>query len=373
MVQGLPLVSCLQILFLFASNLVFTQLLSAQAWYGTPIDAAVMASKRNHYVAPVYPDLARANHTEGTVVLHANIDTEGKVVGLQTVSGNPLLIRAALEAVSQWRYESTTINGQRVNVDTTITITFALTGPPSADAPLSGPQVSNGVILHLQNGRTIRADTAHEVGDKIEYTSGAGTYRINKSSVKDIAIGAVSPQSEGAAPQSSGKGDLRANGTSNKVTATPLAALPRNPAEDPANWSLYESTEQLRAECQKGEISKRVHPEFQSTSFFPVSSDEAARECFALNVPMDADYEHLIDRGTLLEQKLCVANDMKPLYSPRADLKLTSEYQELARVWADFHKRMEAEMNTLSANRSRGLRLLLDSLRLSGSCGHGSG
>lgn len=68
-----------------------------------------------------------------------------------------------------------------------------------------------------------------------------------------------------------------------------------NPAEDPANWSLYESTEELREECQKGEISKRVHPEFQGTSAFPSSNEEATRECFALNVIMAPDHERLID------------------------------------------------------------------------------
>lgn len=355
-----------------AANLMFAQAVRDQAWHGTPIDGDVMAAKRTHYVAPVYPDLARANHIEGNVVLHANIDSEGKIVGLQTVSGNPLLIRAALEAASQWRYKPTAIDGQAVNVDTTITIVFALNDVAAVATP-SAPQISSGVILHLESGRTIRADSAHEVGDKVEYTIGEGIYRIKKSSVRDITMGTRSAQSPGAAPESSAKKTVSPNESLDRVTAPPLNALPRNPAEDPVNWSLYESTEQLRAECQKGEISKRVHPEFQSTSSFPISNDEAARECFALNVVMDPDYEQSIDRGTALEKKLCTANNLKPLYNLRPDLKLTADYEELARVTTEFHKRMEAEMRNLPASRSSGLRLLIDSLRLSGSCGHGMG
>ncbi len=88
-----------------------------------------MSAKRTHYVAPVYPEQARLGHIEESVVLHANIDEQGKVAGLQTISGNPLLIRAALEAASQWEYERTEIDGQAVNVDTTITIEFSLKAP----------------------------------------------------------------------------------------------------------------------------------------------------------------------------------------------------------------------------------------------------
>lgn len=349
---------------------MFAQATQDHVWQGTPIDADVMAAKLTHYVAPAYPDLARANYTEGTVVLHANVDTEGKVVGLQMVSGNPLLVRAALEAASQWRYERTTIHGQAVNVDTTITIVFSLSDRPGAVATRSVPEISSAVVLHLKNGRTIHADTAREVGDKIEYTIGEGTYRIDKSSVKDTAKVTGSGPALGATPELSEKPDERSKVSSNKVTASALTALPRNPAEDPANWSLYESTEELRAECQRGEISKRVHPEFQSTSAFPVSNQEATRECFALDVIMAPDYEDLIDRGTALEKKLCTANNMKPLYDLTPDLKLSADYEELARITTEFHKRMEAAMKNQPASRSSGLRLLIDSLRLSGSCGH---
>jgi outer membrane biosynthesis protein TonB len=68
---------------------------------GTAVDESTMSAKRRQYVAPVYPEQARLGHIEESVVFHANIDAQGKVAGLQTISGNPLLIRAALEAARQ--------------------------------------------------------------------------------------------------------------------------------------------------------------------------------------------------------------------------------------------------------------------------------
>jgi periplasmic protein TonB len=75
---------------------------------------------------PAYPSLARQARIQGTVVLHAIIDKEGKVAQLEIVSGHPLLVQSALEAVKQWRYKPTLLNGDPVEVDTTIQVTFAM-------------------------------------------------------------------------------------------------------------------------------------------------------------------------------------------------------------------------------------------------------
>jgi protein TonB len=77
---------------------------------------------------PLYPPLAVQAHIEGNVVLRAIIDKEGKVSELQVISGPPLLVKAALDAVRQWRYKPTTLNGYPVEVETTITVTFTLGG-----------------------------------------------------------------------------------------------------------------------------------------------------------------------------------------------------------------------------------------------------
>jgi protein TonB len=77
---------------------------------------------------PVYPPLARQARIQGNVVLHAIIDKDGKVAQLEVISGHPLLVQAALDAVKQWRYKPTQLNGDPVEVDTTITVTFTMGG-----------------------------------------------------------------------------------------------------------------------------------------------------------------------------------------------------------------------------------------------------
>ena len=79
-----------------------------------------------HRVEPVYPPIARAARVQGEVVLSAVIDTNGAIQNLQLVSGHPMLVPAALSAVQQWRYKPYLLNGQPVEVETTITVIFTL-------------------------------------------------------------------------------------------------------------------------------------------------------------------------------------------------------------------------------------------------------
>jgi protein TonB len=75
---------------------------------------------------PTYPALARQTHTTGTVVVDAVIDERGDVVEMKVVSGPPLLIQAALDAVRRWKYEPTYLNDQPVPVALNVTVTFTL-------------------------------------------------------------------------------------------------------------------------------------------------------------------------------------------------------------------------------------------------------
>jgi periplasmic protein TonB len=79
-------------------------------------------------IMPVYPPIAKTAHISGTVVLHAVIAKDGSVEDLQYVSGPPLLMKAAMDAVKQWRYQPTQLNGDPVEVDTTISVVFTLGG-----------------------------------------------------------------------------------------------------------------------------------------------------------------------------------------------------------------------------------------------------
>jgi periplasmic protein TonB len=77
-------------------------------------------------IEPAYPPLARAARVQGEVVLSALIDSNGQITNLQLISGHPMLVPAAISAVKQWRYKPYLLNGQPVEVETTITVIFSL-------------------------------------------------------------------------------------------------------------------------------------------------------------------------------------------------------------------------------------------------------
>ena len=75
---------------------------------------------------PVYPPLAKQARIQGTVRLQAVISKDGTIQELQVLSGHPLLVQSALDAVRQWRYQPTLLNGEPVEVVTTIDVVFTL-------------------------------------------------------------------------------------------------------------------------------------------------------------------------------------------------------------------------------------------------------
>jgi protein TonB len=81
-----------------------------------------------HRVQPEYPTLARGARIQGPVVLSAIISKEGTIENLRVLSGHPLLVRAAIDAVSRWRYRPYLLNNEPVEVETQITVNFSLSG-----------------------------------------------------------------------------------------------------------------------------------------------------------------------------------------------------------------------------------------------------
>ena len=79
-----------------------------------------------HKIDPVYPPLAYQARIQGTVRFTAIIGRDGRIENLQLVSGHPLLVEAAREAVSQWEYRPTLLNGSRVEVVTQVDVNFTL-------------------------------------------------------------------------------------------------------------------------------------------------------------------------------------------------------------------------------------------------------
>jgi protein TonB len=89
---------------------------------GSNVQAAKLASK----VDPVYPEQARAAGIEGDVQLEIVIGLDGHVQSADPKDGNPILATAAADAVRQWIYQPTYLNGDPVSVITTVTVPFKL-------------------------------------------------------------------------------------------------------------------------------------------------------------------------------------------------------------------------------------------------------
>jgi TonB family protein len=101
---------------------------------GIQVSGADQNKKLISQVRPVYPPLARQARIQGTVRFTTVIDKEGRPKNLTLVGGHPLLVPAAQEAVRQWVYQPTLLNGQPVEVMTQIDLNFTLAGdsPPPA-------------------------------------------------------------------------------------------------------------------------------------------------------------------------------------------------------------------------------------------------
>jgi periplasmic protein TonB len=93
------------------------------------VSQGVTQGMKVHDVTPQYPQMAKIARVQGPVVLAAVIGKDGSIQNLRVVStASPLLNQAAVEAVKQWRYRPYILNGEPVEVDTTITVNFTLSG-----------------------------------------------------------------------------------------------------------------------------------------------------------------------------------------------------------------------------------------------------
>jgi protein TonB len=101
------------------------------------VGGKISAPSKVNNVPPVYPPMAKQARVEGTVILEATISAQGRVTDVKVLRGIPLLDNSAIDAVRQWRYTPTQLNGTPVPVIMTVTVNFRLNGDgrPSAPAP----------------------------------------------------------------------------------------------------------------------------------------------------------------------------------------------------------------------------------------------
>jgi protein TonB len=92
------------------------------------ISAGVAGGLLIQKTAPVYPQIAKEARVSGTVVIQATISKAGLITNLRVVNGPTMLRQPALDAVRTWRYRPYLLDGEPVEVETTVSVTFTLGG-----------------------------------------------------------------------------------------------------------------------------------------------------------------------------------------------------------------------------------------------------
>jgi len=88
------------------------------------ISSGISEGMLTHRVEPAYPTIALRAHIQGSVTLSAIISKDGVIENLRLINGHPLLVPAALDAVKQWRYRPYVLNGEGLEVETTVIVNF---------------------------------------------------------------------------------------------------------------------------------------------------------------------------------------------------------------------------------------------------------
>jgi TonB family protein len=127
------------------------------------------------FVDPIYPREARLAGVQGDVKLLLVIGLRNEVAELRAVSGDPLLVDAAMTAMRQWRFSLGGYIGGPRETEVPITYTFKL-------------EVPKPTYIHLKNGDSIRVDSVREYTDHIEYTVHGRQHRIAPESVTDVSF-----------------------------------------------------------------------------------------------------------------------------------------------------------------------------------------
>ena len=139
------------------------------------VSAATVAGMALSKPNPVYPAEAKAAHVQGAVILHAIISKEGTIKNLSVISGNGMLVNAARDAVSQWTFKPYLLNGEPMEVETSITVNFSLPDSAAQGAVILHAIVSkDGTIENLQviRGNGMPTNAAGDAVDGVKQVGG---------------------------------------------------------------------------------------------------------------------------------------------------------------------------------------------------------
>ncbi len=114
------------------------------------VGSLVQENKLANFVRPQYPPLAKQARVQGKVELEVLIGVDGSVLDVTPKTGDALLVEAAVAAVRQWQYQPTFLNGEPVEVATTVTVNFALNEQGQEMAAVPGSQQGRRLVNHVQ-------------------------------------------------------------------------------------------------------------------------------------------------------------------------------------------------------------------------------
>jgi hypothetical protein len=228
----------------------------------------------------------------------------------------------------------------------------------AANAQQSPSPATTSATIRLKNGRTIHADTTTDIGEKLEYTIGESSYQIPKS-----AIQSVDRDREVATPAPSLSSEQGSKISTNAAGPSPAGKSTAD-SQNAQNRYLYESTEQLREECQIGEFLNRFHPEMQGAF---QNKNETDRICKILSADIGYDYESLVNRGLELQRTLC-SFSLERIGNSYNDPQVRDAQHDMLTVYKEFSKRLRDFRQHPEPDTPYGQRLQLDHVRLGGVC-----
>jgi protein TonB len=167
---------------------------SAQSQYPVRVGGNVTAPERTKYVAPVYPEIAISARVSGLVIVEAIVSSAGDVTDARVLKSIPLLDMAALDAVRQWRYAPTTLNGVPVPVILTLSVNFSLEEKQAPPVLLNGAPMpidavaSNGVPSEWKGAPPVRVGGEIKVPERVTWVPPVYPAEAQQAKVSGIVI-----------------------------------------------------------------------------------------------------------------------------------------------------------------------------------------
>jgi protein TonB len=167
----------------------------AQSQEPVRVGGTVKAPERTRYVPPVYPEIAQSARVSGIVILEALVDRNGDVADARVLKSIPLLDQAAVEAVRQWRYTPTTLNGSPVPVILTVTVNFSLDGgAPTQPVLMNGAPtptssaISNATPTEWRGAPPVRVGGNITAPERVKYVPPFYPVEAQQARVTGIVI-----------------------------------------------------------------------------------------------------------------------------------------------------------------------------------------